>query len=94
MDTDCREIHCESAIELNPTLHGFDKLWHVTVARVETGVSVYDADDWSGEGIFAVSERFDEDFAQEEGEVCVAVGCEALSQAGSGCQWLGQVIVC
>jgi hypothetical protein len=84
MDANRREIHREPAIELDPALDGFDELRDIAVARVETGVRVHDADDRAGEGVFAVAERFDEDFAEEEGEMGVAVGGEALAEAGLG----------
>ncbi len=84
MDTNRREIHREPAIELDPALDGFDELRDIAVARVETRVRVHDADDGAGEGVFAVAERFYEDFAEEEGEMGVAVGGEALAEAGLG----------
>jgi hypothetical protein len=63
MNTNCREIHREPSIELNPTFDGFDKLRDITVARIETRVRIHDSDDGAGKCIFAVAERFDEDFA-------------------------------
>lgn len=84
MDTDRRKIHREPSIELDPALDGFDELRDIAVARVETRVRVHDADDGAGEGVFTVAERFDEDFAEEEGEMGVAVGGEALAEAGLG----------
>lgn len=59
---------------MDSSLDGFDELRHIAVARVETGVCVYDPDDGAGQCIVAVAERFDEYLAQEEREVGVAVG--------------------
>ena len=42
------------------------------MARVEAGVGVDYADDGLGEGRVGVAQGFDEDFAEEEGEVGVA----------------------
>ena len=84
MNTNRRKVHRKPSIELNPTLDGFDKLRDIAVARIETRIRVHDSDDGTGEGIFAVAERFDEDLAEEEGEVRVAVGGEALTEAGFG----------
>lgn len=54
------------------------------MTRVEAGVGVYDSDDGTGKGVFTVAGGFNKGFAQEEGEVGIAVGCEALSQSGFG----------
>ncbi|POR32779.1 hypothetical protein TPAR_07008 [Tolypocladium paradoxum] len=59
-------------------------------ARVEAGVGVGDADDGPREGVLAVPEGFDEDLAQEEREVGVAVEGEALAEAGGGGDGLGE----
>ena len=61
---------------------------------VEGRVGVDDTDDGAGEGIVCVSESFDEDFAEEEGEVGVAVLGEALTEAGGcGGDWGVEVVV-
>lgn len=60
---------------------------------VEGRVGVDDADDGPGKGVLAVAQGFDEDFAEEEGEVGVAVGGEALTEAGGGGYGLGEVVV-
>ena len=74
MHTDRRELHRQTAIEVDSALDGFNELRYISVARVETRVRVHDPDNGPREGIVAVAERFDEDFAQEEREVRVAVG--------------------
>lgn len=76
------EINGQAPRELHPALDGVDELRDRGVAGVEGGVGVDHADDGSREGVLAVPEGFDEDFAQEEGEVRVAVGGEALAEAG------------
>ena len=63
------------------------------MAGVECRVSVDDTDDGEGERFFAVAEGFDEDFAEEEGEVRVAVGGEALAEARGGEERVGEVVV-
>lgn len=63
MDTNRRKIHSESSIELDPTLDGFYKLRDIAVARIETRIRVHDSDDRTRKCVFAVAERFDEDFA-------------------------------
>lgn len=75
MHTDSRELDREPTAKVHPALSGFDKLGHVRVAGVEAGEGVDDANYWAGEGVFGVSQGFDEDFAEEQGEVCVSVGC-------------------
>ena len=82
MDTNSREINRKSSIELHAALHSIDELRNVGVAGVKAGICVYDADYRSGECIFGVAKGFDENFAQEEGEVGVAVGGEVLAEAG------------
>lgn len=62
-------------------LHGLDELRDIGVTRVEARACVDDAHDGAREGILAVAGGFDEDFAQEEGEVGVAVGGEALTES-------------
>jgi hypothetical protein len=68
MDTDRWKFHCKSTVEMDTTLDGFDELRYISMARVETGISVHDANDGTRESIFAVTECFDEDFSQEEGD--------------------------
>lgn len=84
MQADGGELDGEAAGEVDAALDGFEELGDVGVAGVEAGVGVDDADDGPGEGVFRVAEGFDEDFAQEEGEVGIAVGGEALSEADGG----------
>jgi hypothetical protein len=69
----CRKFDSEAAGEMDASLCSFDELRDLSVARIETGVRVDDADQRSGECIFAVTGGFDEYFPQEEGEVRVAV---------------------
>ena len=62
MNTDRRKVHSKSSIELDPTLDGFDKLWDIAVARIEARIRIHNSDDRTRQCIFAVAERFDEDF--------------------------------
>lgn len=73
MQTDCREVHRQPSTKLYASLDGIDQLWDIGVARIEAGVGVDNADDWSRESIFTIPKGFDKDFTEEEGEVSVAV---------------------
>jgi hypothetical protein len=72
VDADRGELDGQGAGGEDAALGGVEELGHVAVAGVEGGVSVDQADDRGGEGRVAVAEGFDEDFAEEEGEVRVA----------------------
>ena len=78
---------------MDASLYGFDELRNVGVAGVETGEGVDDADDGAGQGVVAVSGGFDEGFAEEKGEVGVAVGGETLAEAGGGVYRGAEVVV-
>jgi predicted RecA/RadA family phage recombinase len=73
MDTDSRKVNCQSPIQLHASLDSIDKLGDIRMARVEAGVRIDNANNWSREGIFAIPKSFDKDFAEEEGEVRVTV---------------------
>lgn len=81
VQADGREVYREAAREMHSSLDGFDELGYVGVARVEAGVGVDNSNDGAGERILAVSKGFDENLAEEEGEVGIAVGGQALTQA-------------
>ena len=66
MQTDGWEIQRQSSSQLYPSLDGLDHLRHRGMAWVEGRVSVDDTNDGPGQGIVAVAEGFDEDFAKEE----------------------------
>lgn len=83
MYTDRRKVDCQTPVELDAAFDGVNELWDIAVAWVEARVCVDDTDDGTRQGIFTVSECLDEDFPQEEGEVCVAVGRETLSETSS-----------
>lgn len=93
MQADGGKVNGQAASELHAALDGLDELRHVGVARVEAAVRVDDAYDGAGQRIFAVAEGFDEDFAEEQREVPVAVGGEALSEASALLNGRAQVIV-
>lgn len=78
---------------MHPTFDSFNQLGHIGVAWVQSRVGVDDADYGARERVFAVAERFDEDFAQEEGEVRIPVGGEILAQAGGGGEGGSEVVV-
>ena len=82
METNSREVHGQPSIKLHTTLDSLDQLGNIRMARVETRAGVDDSDDGAGEGIVAVAGGFDEDFAEEEGEVRVPVIGEAGAEAG------------
>lgn len=67
---------------MDTALDGLDELGDVGMAGVEGRVGVDDADDGTGEGIFAVSKGLDENFSEKEGEVGIAVRCETLTKTG------------
>ena len=92
MDTYGGKVHRQATRKLHTPLGGLDELRDVGMAWVEAGVGVDDADDGAGEGVVGVSQSFDEDFAEEEGEVGVTVGGEALAHAGA-VDGLGEVVV-
>ena len=92
MDTDGGKVYREPSRELHATLGGLDELRDVGMTWVEAGVSVDDADDGAGEGVVCIPQGFDEDFAEEEGEVGVAIGGEALAHAGA-VDGRGEVVV-
>jgi hypothetical protein len=94
VDADGGEVDGQAAVELHTPLDGLDELGNVGMAGVEARVGVDDADDGAGQGIFAVSQCFDEYFAQKEREMCIAVGRETLAEAaGIGRDGSRQVVV-
>ena len=78
---------------MDAAFRGLEKLWRIAVAGIEPGIGVYDPDYGPGESVLGVAEGFDEDFAEEEGEVRVAVGGEGLAQAGGAGEGGGEVVV-
>lgn len=52
------------------------------MAWIEAGVGVDDANARPREGIVTITGSFNEDLAEEEGEVRIAIRCEALTKAG------------
>ena len=93
MDTDRGKVQRQAAAQLHAPLCRLDELRHIGMAGVEGGVGVDDADDGTREGILAVSEGLDEDLAQEEGKVRVAVVDETLAHATKGLYGAIEVIV-
>lgn len=82
MQTNSWKLDGQPARQLHAPLDGVDHLRHGGMARVEGRVGVDDADNGPRQGIVAVAEGLDEDLAEEEGEVRVAVRGEALAEAG------------
>jgi hypothetical protein len=72
MNADRRKLHRQSAPRQDPSLACLDELRHIAVAWVEGRVGVDDAHNGLRERGVAVTQGFDEDFAQEEREVRVA----------------------
>lgn len=79
VNADGREVHGEAPAQLHPTFHSFDELRYVCVAWVEAGIRIHNANDGSRQSIIAISESLDECLSQEQGEMGVAVGCQALT---------------
>lgn len=93
VQADGGKVHRQAAGELHAALDGVDELRHVGVARVEAAVRVDDADNGAGERVVAVAEGLDEDFAEEERKVRVAVRGEALSEASALLDGCAQIII-
>src|SRR5213075_1259855 len=60
-----------------------DQVGHVAVAGVVVAEGVGDADDRPVEGVVRIAGGLDEGLAQEQREARIAIGGEALTQAGS-----------
>lgn len=80
VQTDGGKVDGQPPIELYPALGGLDELRYICMAGIEAGVSVDDTDDGAGERIVRVSQRLYEDLAEEQGEMGVSVGGQALSE--------------
>jgi hypothetical protein len=73
MQADGWEVDGKTAAQLDTSFRCLYQLGDICMARVEARVRVYDADNGPGQSIIAVAKRFDEDLAQEEREVRIAV---------------------
>lgn len=93
MDTDGGEVDRQAAGKENAALDGVDELWYVGVAWVERRVRVDDTDDGRLECRVRVAQGFDEDFAEEEREVRIAVRGQTLAKSRGRGNGLAQVVV-
>lgn len=73
MQTNRRKVNGNTAMEMDSSLGSFDQLGHVAVTGIEARPSIDDPDNWTREGIFRVTQGFNEDFAQEQREMGIAV---------------------
>lgn len=94
VQTDGGKIDGQPPVELHPALGGLDELRDVGMAGIEARVGVDDADDGARESIVRVSQRLDEGLAEEQREMSVTVGGQALPQPPGGLYRPGQIVVC
>ena len=73
MKTDRREVNRQPPVQLYSPFHSVNELRDVGMAGVEARVGVDDANNGTGEGVFAVAHCFNEELAHEEREVSITV---------------------
>ena len=93
MQADSRKVDRQTASQHDTSFGRLHELRNVGVAWIEARVCVDDSDDWFRECVVAVAGCFDEDFSEKEGEVGIAVRCEALPHARTRLEWFGEVVI-